>query len=181
MFLIRHQHLPSTYHMPRTVQNAFHILPPLSFIFLRFYLFLERGKGERKKERETSNGCLSHTPTWGPACNPGTCPDRNRTSNLSVCERCPTHCATPAGALIYLWNYFASSQKVLFHFYPVETVRGTKSFTCFFKRQYVGNGKVTYMSPILGVARRKRMMLYLLRKHGRGLWRGQARGWMSTS
>ena len=34
--------------------------------FLRFYLFLERGKGERKRGRETSMcGCLSHALNWG--------------------------------------------------------------------------------------------------------------------
>ena len=39
------------------------------------YLFLERGEG-RKRGRETSMcGCLSHTPYWDLACNPGMCPD----------------------------------------------------------------------------------------------------------
>ena len=38
-------------------------------------LFLERGKG-REREREISVcGCLLHAPYWGPACNPGLCPD----------------------------------------------------------------------------------------------------------
>ena len=33
------------------------------------YLFLERGEG-RKRQRETSMGCLSHAPKWGPSLQP---------------------------------------------------------------------------------------------------------------
>ena len=43
---------------------------------LLIYLFLDRGKGGRKKKRETSMcGCLSHTHTRDLAYNPGMCPD----------------------------------------------------------------------------------------------------------
>ena len=44
------------------------------FFFLRFYLFIykERGRGEEKNwcVRDTSIGCLSHTPNWGPCLQP---------------------------------------------------------------------------------------------------------------
>ena len=53
----------------------------LDFIFLEreslkslkdfIYLFLERG---RKGEKDTSTGCLLHTPTGDPAHSPGLCP-----------------------------------------------------------------------------------------------------------
>ena len=45
------------------------------------YLFLEKGKGRRKRGTETSMcGCLLCAPYWGPGmcpdmCNPGMCPD----------------------------------------------------------------------------------------------------------
>ena len=40
------------------------------------YLFLEGGKGEIKRGRETSMCVASHTPLTGDlACNPGMCPD----------------------------------------------------------------------------------------------------------
>ena len=47
----------------------------ITFVFLFFkdfiYLFLERGKGERKRGRETSVcGCLSCAPHWEPGLQP---------------------------------------------------------------------------------------------------------------
>ena len=40
------------------------------------YLVVERGKGRKKRGRETSIcGCLLHAPTGDLACNPGMCPD----------------------------------------------------------------------------------------------------------
>ena len=54
----------------------------LFFFFFKIfiYLFLERGKGGRKRGkhqcvRETPASCLSHAPNWGPGPNPGMCPD----------------------------------------------------------------------------------------------------------
>ena len=44
----------------------------LSFVFLRFYLFLERGEGRERKRgkhwcmRDRLTGCLLHAPNWGP-------------------------------------------------------------------------------------------------------------------
>ena len=50
--------------------------PVLVFLKDFIYLFLERGKGGRKRRRETSMcGCPSCDPYWDLACNPGTCPD----------------------------------------------------------------------------------------------------------
>ena len=57
------------------------VMPQLGFfviIFLRFYLFIFREKGtEGEREgrkhrcaRETSVGCLSHAPNWGPGPQP---------------------------------------------------------------------------------------------------------------
>ena len=44
------------------------------FFFLRFYVFLERGKGGRNRGRETSMWerytCFSHAPNWGPGLQP---------------------------------------------------------------------------------------------------------------
>ena len=43
-------------------------------LFLRFYLFLDRGEG-REKERETLMcGCLSSAPYWGPGLQPRNVP-----------------------------------------------------------------------------------------------------------
>ena len=45
--------------------------PHRYFLFKDFYLFLERGKGRRKKGRETLIcGCLSHVPHWEPGPQP---------------------------------------------------------------------------------------------------------------
>ena len=53
--------------------------------FFRFHLFLERGKGGRKKGTETLIGCLSHTPTWGPATQ-ACALTGSSTGDLSVCR-----------------------------------------------------------------------------------------------
>ena len=46
-------------------------LLPLIFFKYFIYLFLDRGKGGRKRGRETSMcGCLSHHPSWGPGPQP---------------------------------------------------------------------------------------------------------------
>ena len=50
-----------------------------------YYLFSERGKG-MERGRETS-WVASRMPQPGPARNPGRCPNRESTSNLSVCRR----------------------------------------------------------------------------------------------
>ena len=53
----------------------------LSLSLLDFiYIFLERGKGEKKREKdrcawETSIHCLIHPPNWRPVCNPVIRPD----------------------------------------------------------------------------------------------------------
>ena len=45
--------------------------------FFKFYLFLEREEGRRKRGREASMcGCLSCAPSWVPGHNPGMCPDQ---------------------------------------------------------------------------------------------------------
>ena len=47
-------------------------------VFEIFYVFIfrERGKGGRKRGRETSISCLPHAPNWGPGYNLGMCPDQ---------------------------------------------------------------------------------------------------------
>ena len=51
----------------------------LHFIFLRFYLFLERGAGKEKGRETSMCGCLLRPPPLRPpgvlGCNPGLCPD----------------------------------------------------------------------------------------------------------
>ena len=46
------------------------------FFFLRFYLFLERGRvGEREREKHQCVFASRVSPTGDRACNPGMCPD----------------------------------------------------------------------------------------------------------
>ena len=71
--------------------------------FKRFYLFSEKGReggreGERERGRETSIGCLSHAPNWGPGPQPRHVP---WTRDPSV-HRPATHWATPARAEVRL-------------------------------------------------------------------------------
>ena len=54
---------------------------PLSVAFKDFiiYLFLEKGEGGRKGEKQCvrdTTGCLLHAPAVDLACNPGMCPDQ---------------------------------------------------------------------------------------------------------
>ena len=60
---------------PHTSLTVYFVL--FYFTFLRFYLFLERGKVGRKRGRETSIGCIWYVPrpTGNLAGNPGMCPD----------------------------------------------------------------------------------------------------------
>ena len=75
--------------------------------FLRFYLFiylfLERGEGREKVWEKNINVWLPLTlsPTRDLACNPGMCPNGNRTSNPLV-HRLALNPATPAGTLLLL-------------------------------------------------------------------------------
>ena len=62
---------------------------PFNIYFEDFiYLFLERGeRREKERERNTSLLVASHVPPpQDLACNPGTCPDWESTSDLSVCR-----------------------------------------------------------------------------------------------
>ena len=50
------------------------------------HFFLERGEGMEKEKERNINQIASHKPPTGDlACNPGICPDRVSTRNLSVC------------------------------------------------------------------------------------------------
>ena len=53
------------------------MLDTLFLFFKRFYLFLKRGEGKRKRGRETSIVVASHVPPAGDlGYNPAMCPDR---------------------------------------------------------------------------------------------------------
>ena len=81
-----------------------------SFSFFNFIYFLERGEGREKEKgkkhpcvRETSIGCLLHTPNWGPGPQP-----RHvlwpgiELATLWLEGRCPSHWAVPLRAVHWI-------------------------------------------------------------------------------
>ena len=78
---------------------------------LFIYLFLERGKGGRKRGRETSMcGCLLCAPHWGPSLQPRHVPWLGiKPATLSFTGQCSIHWAIPARAVAHLFDPFVYS------------------------------------------------------------------------
>ena len=95
-----HQLFPAASYKCQLDQGICYCLFSVSFILFFKDLFLEKGKGGRKRGRETSVcGCLSRVPYGGPG------PQPRRVSwpgiqpaTLWLAGQCSVHWATPAGA-----------------------------------------------------------------------------------
>ena len=75
-----------------------------------YFFIVREGKGGRKRGRETSMcGCLSRTPYWGPAHNPGMCPDWE-SNQRSFGSQAGTQSTEPhhQGYACHIWNNFLS-------------------------------------------------------------------------
>ena len=73
------------------VKEDFNLICNVYFL-KNYFLFPRKGKNRKEismSERNTDQLSSSHPPTRDLAHNPGTCPDQNRTSDLSVCGTMP--------------------------------------------------------------------------------------------
>ena len=98
------------HHINFLIQYYFLIL-----FFGRFYLFLERGKGGRKRSRETSIcGCLSCAPYWGPGLQPRHVPWLGiQPASLRFVGRHSVCWATPARATSH--NFLNNNLKIVWY------------------------------------------------------------------
>ena len=97
-----------------------------SFLFLRFYVFLEKGeegkkKGENRAQEMHRLVASSAPPTGDPACNPGVCPDQEL--NLQPFQSagwCPVYGATPARARGSVFKVCVGF--FLYYFHPGQVI-----------------------------------------------------------
>ena len=83
------------------------------YIFLKilFIYFQREGKGEKEGEKHQCVVASHGPPTGDLACNPGTCPAWE-TNQRPFCfaGQCSVHRATPARAIVYIFNYLSNQQ-----------------------------------------------------------------------
>ena len=109
------------------LEKMFQLLFLFLFCFLRFYLFNFRERVREGKKhwyvRETSIGCLLHTPNWGPGPQPRRVPREGiKLVTFWFAGWCPAHWATPVRALFVLflisfWTYNVQNMLVAVQVY----------------------------------------------------------------